>query len=122
MPYSFSPSTLNLLKDCHRCFWLHFNKGIKRPEGIFPSLPSGMDRILKIHFDSFMEKGQLPPELCDNSECKGLKLFDDKEKLEEWRNNKKGIKWADENGNLFKGAIDNLLKKGNKLIVLDYKT
>ena len=91
MPYKLSPSSLNLLKECPRCFWLHFNKNIKRPEGIFPSLPSGMDRILKIHFDSFMEKGKLPPELCNNSECKGLKLFVNKELLDEWRNNRKGI-------------------------------
>ena len=119
-PHKFSPSSLSLLKDCPRCFWLRFNKGIKRPEGIFPSLPSGMDRILKVHFDSFIEKGELPPEL---EELDGdVKLFDDKEKLEEWRNNRKGIQWNDEKGNLFRGAIDNLLKKDNKIIVLDYKT
>ena len=118
-PYKLSPSSLSLLKDCPRCFWLNFNKGIKRPEGIFPSLPSGMDRILKEHFDSFRDKGQLPPEL---KELKDVKLFDDKKLLEEWRNNRKGIRWTDKEGNLFKGAIDNLLKKGKKLIVLDYKT
>jgi len=122
MPYKFSPSSLSLLKDCPRCFWLKFNKGIKRPEGIFPSLPRGMDKILKIHFDNFMEKGELPPELCDDHECKGLKLFDDKEQLEIWRNNFKGIQWKDKDDNLFRGAIDNLLVKGKKLIVLDYKT
>ncbi|MAG08156.1 hypothetical protein CMO89_01680 [Candidatus Woesearchaeota archaeon] len=119
MTYKFSPSSLSLLKDCPRCFWLQFNKGIKRPQGIFPSLPSGMDKILKIHFDSFMEKGELPPEL---NECKDLKLFNDKEQLQTWRNNFKGIQWKDDEGNLFRGAIDNLLVKGNKLIVLDYKT
>ena len=120
MPYKFSPSSLSLLKECPRCFWLQFNKGIKRPEGIFPSLPSGMDRILKAHFDSFRDKGELPPELQElNGE---VKLFDNKELLEEWRNNRKGIKWEDKEGNLFKGAVDNILKKGNKLIVLDYKT
>ena len=120
MPYKFSPSSLSLLKDCPRCFWLQFNKGMKRPEGIFPSLPSGMDRILKAHFDSFRDKNALPPEL---KEFNGnLKLFDDKELLEEWRNNRKGVQWTDEEGNLFKGAVDNILKKGNKLIVLDYKT
>ena len=120
MPYKLSPSSLNLLKECPRCFWLHFNKKIKRPAGIFPSLPSGMDRILKIHFDSFMEKNQLPPEL---KECKdGCKLFDNKEILKIWRSNLKGIQWTDEKGNLFRGAVDNILKKGNKLIVLDYKT
>jgi CRISPR/Cas system-associated exonuclease Cas4 (RecB family) len=118
MPYKFSPSSLSLLKDCPRCFWLHFNKGIRRPAGIFPSLPSGMDKILKEHFDSFIGKG-LPPELA---ELKDVTLFDDLELLKQWRNNFKGIQWTDEEGNLLKGAVDNILKKDNKLIVLDYKT
>ena len=120
MPYKLSPSSLSLLKECERCFWLHFNKEIKRPDSIFPSLPSGMDRILKTHFDSFMDKGLLPPEL------KGLngevKLFEDIELLKAWRSNLKGIQWTDKQGNLFRGAVDNLLQKGKKLIVLDYKT
>jgi len=59
MPYKFSPSSLSLLKDCPRCFWLKFNKNITRPESIFPSLPSGMDKILKEHFDRFMKKGEI---------------------------------------------------------------
>jgi len=121
MSYKFSPSSLSLLKECPRCFWLKFNKKINRPEGIFPSLPSGMDRILKTHFDSFMEKDQLPPELC-KTECKDLKLFNDKELLSIWRNNFKGIQWKDKKENLFRGAVDNILVKDNKLIVLDYKT
>jgi len=37
--------------ECPRCFWLQIVKNIKRPAGIFPSLPSGMDKILKVHFD-----------------------------------------------------------------------
>jgi hypothetical protein len=99
---------------------MHFNKGIKRPAGAFPSLPSGMDRILKAHFDSFMEKGLLPPEL---QSLKGeVTLFDDIELLKTWRNNLKGIQWKDKEGNLFRGAVDNLLVRGEKLIVLDYKT
>jgi len=119
MPYKFSPSSLSLLKECPRCFWLRFNKNIKRPAGIFPSLPSGMDKILKVHFDSFIEKNHLPPEL---KELENVKLFDDKVLLKEWRSNFKGIRWEDEKDNLFRGAVDNILKKGNKLIVLDYKT
>jgi hypothetical protein len=119
-PYKFSPSSLSLLKDCPRCFWLQFNKNIKHPETIFPSLPSGMDKILKEHFDRFMKKQQLPPEL------KGLngevKLFDNEELLKVWRSNFKGIQWTDKNGNVFRGAVDNILQKGKKLIVLDYKT
>ena len=126
MPFKLSPSSLTLFEECPRCFWLHHNKSIKRPQGIFPSLPSGMDRILKQHFDKFMKKGLLPPELCKNKECKNLKLFDDENLLKIWRNNLKGISWTDKEGNILHGAVDNLLVKGErdkkKLIVLDYKT
>ena len=121
-PFKLSPSALNLMKDCPRCFWLDKHNVWKRPEGIFPSLPSGMDRILKVHFDKFMEKGELPPELCNNKECIGMKLFDDKELLKVWQNNWKGISFTDEDGNELHGAVDNILKKGKKLVVLDYKT
>jgi hypothetical protein len=119
MTVMLSPSSLNLLKDCPRCFWIHFNKGIKRPNGAFPSLPSGMDRILKNHFDSFRDRGILPPVL---QKLKDVKLFDDVKLLEIWRNNRKGIEWVDDNGNVLKGAVDNILQKGEKLIVLDFKT
>ena len=120
MIHKFSPSSLSLLKECPRCFWLHFNKNIKRPDTPFPSLPSGMDRVLKDHFDRFLEKGELPPELQELNE--EVTLFDDKELLKAWRNNRKGIQWIDEKGNIFIGAVDNILKKGNRLIVLDHKT
>jgi len=119
--YFLSPSTLNLFKDCPRCFWLQFNRDIKRPSGIFPSLPSGVDRILKKHFDSFVSKKNLPPEL-EKSEIKGFKLFENLELLEEWRDNRRGLRWTDEKGNVILGAIDNLLEKDGKLVILDYKT
>ncbi|MFH1333191.1 MAG: PD-(D/E)XK nuclease family protein [archaeon] len=110
------------MKACPRCFWLTQNKVWKRPAGIFPSLPSGMDGILKIHFDKFMEKKILPPELAENKECKGMILFDDKELLKVWRSNFKGIQLLDKKGNMLRGAVDNILVKGKKLVVLDYKT
>lgn len=119
-----SPSSLNLMEECPRCFWLQIVKGVTRPSTPFPSLPSGMDKILKEHFDRFMEKGKLPPELkkeeCIHGHCK---LFDDKDKLTVWRSNFKGISYLDEkSGILLRGAVDNILVKGSKLIVLDYKT
>ena len=119
MPYKLSPSSLGLMKECPRCFWLRFNKGIKRPETGFPTLPAGMDRILKEHFDRFRDRGLLPPEL---HELKGVKLFDNVKLLEVWRNNLRGIQWVDKEGNILRGAVDNVLQKGKKLIVLDYKT
>jgi hypothetical protein len=122
MPFKLSPSSLSLMEDCPRCFWLHHNKDKKRPESVFPSLPSGMDRILKIHFDKFRDRGKLPPELSNNKECKDMKLFEDEDKMNIWRNNFKGISWTDREGNILHGAVDNLLMKGDKIIVLDYKT
>ena len=120
MTFKLSPSSLNLLEDCPRCFWLYIIKKISRPAGAFPSLPSGVDKILKEHFDRFMEKGKLPPEL---KHINGYKLFDDKELLKKWRSNFKGIEYLDEkSGILLRGAVDNLLVKDKKLVVLDYKT
>lgn len=120
--YKLSPSKLNLMKKCPRCFWLDKHEKWKRPSDGFPSLPIGMDRILKVHFDKFRDQNKLPPELCDNGHCKDLKLFDDDEKLKVWQNNFKGISFTDDDGNKLHGAVDNILVKGEKLIVLDYKT
>ncbi|MCH8945653.1 MAG: PD-(D/E)XK nuclease family protein [Nanoarchaeota archaeon] len=122
MTFKLSPSALNLMKECPRCFWLHQHKVWKRPSGIFPSLPGGMDRILKIHFDKFRDKGELPPELCNNNHCEDMKLFDDEELLKTWQSNFKGVSWTDKEGNELHGAVDNILVKGKKFIVLDYKT
>ena len=110
------------MKECSRCFWLDKHMVWKRPSGIFPSLPSGMDGILKTHFDKFRDKGLLPPELCNNNHCEDMKLFDNHELLKKWRNNLQGIRWEDKDGNTLFGAVDNILTKGKKLIVLDYKT
>jgi hypothetical protein len=124
--FKLSPSSISLMQECPRCFWLNQHDIWNRPAGIFPSLPSGMDRILKKHFDIFRDKGLLPPELCKRQYCENLKLFGsnakEKELLELWRNNRKGISIVDEQGNILRGAVDNILVKGKKLIVLDYKT
>lgn len=56
MTFKLSPSSLNLMLECPRCFWLQLVKKEKRPDTPFPSLPSGMDKVLKEHFDRFMEK------------------------------------------------------------------
>ena len=120
MAYKLSPSALGLFKDCPECFWLEKKKGIKRPEGIFPSLPSGVDKVLKTHFDSFRSRGELPPELKELPQS--VKLFPDIELLKVWRNNFKGISFKDKEGNELHGAVDELLVKDGKLIVLDFKT
>jgi len=113
-----SPSALWLYQDCKKCFWQHHNEKKRRPSGIFPSLPSGMDKVLKNYFDSF-RPNRIPPEIKET----GAKLFVDMEKLKVWRNNFKGIQWIDpKSGALLRGAVDDILEKNGKLIVLDYKT
>ena len=56
-----SATTLKLFQECPRCFWLHLNRKIERPRGPFPSLPSGIDRVLKTYFDGYRTAGTLPP-------------------------------------------------------------
>ena len=58
---SLSPSTLNLFQNCPRCFWRHVNRKVSRPRGPFPSLPGGMDRVLKAYFETYRGQDRLPP-------------------------------------------------------------
>lgn len=121
MKFKLSPSALNLYKECPRCFWLAKHKVWSRPSGPFPSLPSGMDNILKKHFNRFRDKGILPPELMENG-AKKYKLFNEPELLKVWQNNFKGVRWETKEGHILHGAVDNILTNGDKLVVLDYKT
>jgi len=115
-----SPSTLNLFLECPRCFWLHINEGIHRPRGIFPSLPGGMDGVIKNYFDKYREKGELPPELQGKIEGN---LLHDHKLLNKWRNWRTGLEYKDEDLNvvLF-GALDDCMEKDGKYFPLDYKT
>lgn len=118
MQYKLSPSKLNLFLECPLCFWLN-EKGIHRPSGPFPSLPGGIDRKLKEYFDKYRQQGKLPPELQGKVEGK---LYNNMEKMNTWRNARKGISWTDEEGNILFGAIDECLINGENFIVVDFKT
>ncbi len=118
--YKLSYSAMNLINECPRCFWLTQHKLWKRPIGIFPSLPNGMDRILKEYFDLYRDKHLIPAELKECGE--DIKLFDDKQLLSKWQNNFGGITYTDPLGNILMGAVDYILIKNKKLIVLDFKT
>ena len=75
--HQFSPSSLSLFKDCPRCFWLAFNEKIKRPRTPFPSLPNGMDAVLKDYFDTFIRNQKVPEDI---SQIQDVSLFDDEKK------------------------------------------
>ena len=61
MTYTLSPSSLNLLEECPRCFYLQVVKKIRRPTGPMSSIPIKMDSIIKKYFNKYREKGILPP-------------------------------------------------------------
>ena len=112
MQIKLSPSAISVFRDCPRCFWLEKNRNVKRPRGIFPSLPGGMDRIIKAYMDGCRPqhyKGSvLPPELV-HPRTSGLALFNDQTKLNRWRNWRSGLVYQNENGDILSGALDDLL-------------
>lgn len=121
-----SPSTLSLYKECPRCFWLQLNEKVARPRGIFPSLPSGMDLVIKKYFDQY--RGSLPPEL--KGKIDGI-LMDEMPLLNKWRNWRTGLEYHDkEREAVLFGALDDCLTKEQKVGLknnkfyapLDYKT
>ncbi len=117
-----SPSTLNLFLECPKCFWLEKVKGIHRPRGIFPSLPGGMDNLIKKYFDSYRIQGTLPPEI--DGKVEGV-LMADLHLLNQWRSWRTGLVYRHpESGAILSGALDDLLVNPSKQIYMpfDYKT
>ena len=116
-----SPSALNLFLDCPRCFWLEKNKNIKRPRGIFPSLPGGMDLVIKAYFDKCRQKNGLPPEVSGRLPGK---LLADINLLNKWRSwRATDLRYEDQGLNaVLSGALDDCLVDDGFYIPLDYKT
>lgn len=116
-----SPSRINLYVECPRCFWLRVNEGVERPTRPFPSLPSGIDGVLKDHFDRYRARNELPPELrgeVDEALCGDVDLV---ERARDWR---REPRYTDaEVDAVLRGGVDDLLETGDgSLVVLDYKT
>lgn len=116
-----SASSLGLFKECPRCFYLQIKEKIHRPSGPFPSLPGGMDGLIKKYFDKYRSLSKLPPAI--DGKVKG-KLLDNFQLLEKWRNWRQGLKIEDEDlGVQLVGALDDcLMGDDGKFIPLDYKT
>lgn len=119
-----SSSAISLFKDCPKCFYLDKNLNIKRPKGIFPSLPGGMDRKIKTYFDDFRLAGIRPPEL-NHAQLESFDLFFDWEKLKAWRqwNARAALKVVTPRYTLIGGFDDVLFDRKSGLYAsLDYKT
>lgn len=123
-PIKITPSGLSMLLECPRCMWLQFNENVKRPRGIFPSLPDGMDNVFKKYFDEYRLRDALPPEI--EGKVDGA-LFSDAQKLNVWREfnfGKGGLRTEiPEFDMIISGAIDDLLVSSDgKFIPFDFKT
>lgn len=113
-----SPSKMNLLYECPRCFWLANKKILARAEGISAGIPKGMDRTLKEYYDRFA--GVLPPDIA--GKVPGH-LCPDREWLRQRRNWRTGVRYANEAlGVEVVGALDECLVNGQEYMPLDYKT
>lgn len=56
-----SPSGVEGMKRCPRCFWLQYHKRIRQPEGIVSRLANRFDKVVKSYFDIYRKTGELPP-------------------------------------------------------------
>ncbi|MBU0533395.1 MAG: hypothetical protein KJ887_01160 [Candidatus Omnitrophica bacterium] len=107
-----SPSSLNIFRDCPRCFWLQLNCDIRRPRGAFPSIASGLDRVIKEYFDSYRQQGILPPLLKDEIEGKLIPKLPQKLYFNDYTKNASLMGMLDEC----------LILPGDIYVALDYKT
>jgi len=121
--YNLSPSKINLLKECPRCFYDANISKISRPRGIFPSLPGGMDLIFKTYYDS-LRGVDIPMELKAQIP-EGWELYNNAEVINKWRNWRTGLSYTDINlGVTLIGALDECLYNPSLGLYapLDYKT
>ncbi len=116
-----SASSLGILLECPRCFWLQVNEDIRRPQGPFPSLPGGIDSVLKAHMDAYRKHGTFPPDLV--GKLPGAP-FPDQGQLDRWRDALRGdLRVSDRTlGVDVSGGLDDLLVEGGVLTPLDFKT
>lgn len=107
-----SPSSLNIFRDCPRCFWLQVNCNIRRPRGAFPSIASGLDRVIKEYFNTYRTREVLPPLLNGKIEGKLIPQLPPKLYFNDYAKNASLMGMLDEC----------LILSGNIYAPLDYKT
>ncbi|MEK7630017.1 MAG: PD-(D/E)XK nuclease family protein [Patescibacteria group bacterium] len=114
-----SPSSLNLYRECPRCFWLQLNEGVKRPDHPSSTLPMGIDLTLKAYFDHWRKNGGVPPIL--KGKLPG-KLLADQAQIAKFRS--RSFVWHDkETDAYFTGILDDALElPDGETVPLDNKT
>lgn len=119
--FKLSRSKFELFMQCPKCFYLDRKLGVGRPPSYPYTLNSAVDALLKKEFDLLRKSGEAHP-LMKKYGVKAIPVLH--EKLDEWRNNFKGVQVLHKATNfLVFGAIDDLWQspKG-EYIVVDYKS
>jgi CRISPR/Cas system-associated exonuclease Cas4 (RecB family) len=119
-PFAISRSKIDLFTTCPRCFYLDARRGVGRPKGYPFNLNTAVDTLLKKEFDIHRAKGTAHP-LMSAYKIDAVPFLH--EKMNEWRENFKGVRYLHESTNLLvTGAVDDLWKNPQgELIVVDYK-
>ncbi len=119
-PYKLSRSKIEMFMNCPRCFYLDRRLGIGQPGGFPFNLNTAVDTLLKKEFDLHRAEDKTHPLM----KRYGLDLVPySHEKINEWRENFKGIQYHHKKTNLIiTGAVDDIWtdRKGT-LYVVDYK-
>lgn len=120
-PYKLSRTKLENFVRCPRCFYFDRRLGIAYPPSFPYTLNSAVDKLLKREFDIHRSQGTPHPMMSSH---KIGAIPWPHEKLEDWRNNFKGIQFHHEATNfLVYGAIDDVwINPKGELHIVDYKS
>ena len=105
--------------NCQKCFYLAYNHKI-RPFSLPFTLNSAVDNLCKNEFDHYRAKSEPHPLFLEH----GIDAVPfAHEKMNEWRENYRGIRYIDETAGFnFGGAVDDVWQKpSGELIIVDVK-
>jgi hypothetical protein len=119
-PFRISRTKIELFLGCPRCFYFDLRFGIGRPPGFPFSLNAAVDKLLKKEFDIHRVAKSRHP-LMEEYGVDAVPFSH--EKINEWRDTRKGISYFCEPTNLlFYGAIDDVwVSPTGEIYIVDYK-
>ena len=120
-PFKLSRSKVDNYVSCKRCFYIDRRPGVGHPPGFPFNINSAVDELLKKEFDQYREAGK-PHPYMETVDRNLIPYKDDR--LDEWRENFKGVQYHHEETNLiFTGAVDDLWidTDTSEVVVVDYK-
>ena len=120
-PFKLSRSKVDNFVSCKRCFYIDRRLGVGQPPGFPFNINSAVDELLKKEFDQYRAEGKPHPYMKNVD--RNLIPYQH-EKLDEWRENFKGVQFLHEETNfLLTGAVDDLWfdLDSEEVVVVDYK-